>query len=72
MISASAASAVLSQLMGNIVKELKDRKFIKVCDDAESYVDNDKLLGDQVPKAFPSASEVPTAGTPAARAAAAK
>ena len=57
MISASAASAVLSQLMGNIVAELKDRKFVKVCDDAESYVDNDKLLGDQVSKAFPSASE---------------
>ena len=56
MISATAASAVLSQLMGNIVEELKDRKFIKVCDDAESYVDNDKLLGDQVSKAFPSAS----------------
>ena len=56
MISTTAASAVLSQLIGHIVEELKDRKFIKVCDDAESYVDNGKLLGDQVSKAFPSAS----------------
>ena len=57
MISATVASAILSQLIGNIVEELKDRKFVKVCDDAESYVDNDKLLGDQVSKAFPNASE---------------
>ena len=52
MISANDSNlpAVLSLI------ELKDRKFIKVCDDAESYVDNGKLLGDQVSKAFPSAS----------------
>ena len=33
---------VLSQLIGHIVEELKDRKFL--CDDAESYVDNGSCL----------------------------
>ena len=59
----ASIASVMSQLKGNILTELEACRFVRVADGSEHLVENEKLFGDAVYTAFPSARlEIKEAG----------
>lgn len=51
----SGVAQILNRYSADIIKALKDRKFVRVSDDKSEYLDQDRLFGDLVHDRFRSA-----------------